>query len=70
MLHQALELDSMEMNVIHAPRRGHRDYQTEGELLTTGGLLNQNTHGKAGAALLKNAEELKEENIHFHNPTL
>lgn len=69
-LPQALELDSTEMNVIHAPRLGHRGCQTEGELLTTGGLHNQNTHGKAGAALLKNAEELKEENTHFHNPTL
>ena len=49
---QTLELDSTEMNVIHAPRQGHRGCQTEGELLTTGGLSNQNTHGKAGAALL------------------
>lgn len=49
---------------------GHRDCQTEGGLLTTGGLSNQNTHGKAGVALLKNAEELKEENAYFHNPTL
>lgn len=70
MLPQVLELDSTEINVIHASRRGHRDCQTEGELLTTGGLSNQNTHGKAGVALLKNAEELKEENAYFHNPTL